>query len=49
MGEILAEHDIQDADIESSLETLVKEYNKQDGQYFYPSSPLKLVANILLA
>ncbi|KAF8351368.1 DNA polymerase alpha/epsilon subunit B-domain-containing protein [Amanita rubescens] len=28
--EILAEHEIQDADIESSLETLVKEYNKQD-------------------
>ncbi|KAK2466285.1 hypothetical protein APHAL10511_001927 [Amanita phalloides] len=28
--EILAEHDIQDADVESSLETLAKEYNKQD-------------------
>ncbi|KAM6495797.1 DNA polymerase alpha/epsilon subunit B domain containing protein [Amanita muscaria] len=30
VDEILAEHEIQDAEVESTLETLVKEYNKQD-------------------
>lgn len=28
---ILDSHEIEDADVESSLETLAKEYNKQDG------------------
>jgi DNA polymerase epsilon subunit 2 len=28
---ILDYHEIEDADVESSLETLAKEYNKQDG------------------
>jgi len=29
--QILDTHEIEDIDVESSLETLAKEYNKQDG------------------
>jgi len=36
---ILDENEIEDADVESSLETLAKEYNKQDG-IAYSSTPL---------
>jgi DNA polymerase epsilon subunit 2 len=32
LEEVLDHHDIADEDIESSLETLVVEYSKQDGQ-----------------
>jgi hypothetical protein len=31
--EILNHHEIEDDDVESSLETLAKEYNKQDGAF----------------
>ena len=31
--EILNHHEIEDDDVESSLETLAKEYNKQDGTF----------------
>jgi len=31
---ILDTHEIEDIDVESSLETLAKEYNKQDGWIF---------------
>lgn len=34
---ILEQHDIEDADIERSLETLAKEYNKQDGESSAPN------------
>lgn len=31
--EILNHHEIENEDVESSLETLAKEYNKQDGSF----------------
>jgi hypothetical protein len=34
---ILEQHDIADVDIEASLETLAKEYNKQDGESDAPN------------
>jgi DNA polymerase epsilon subunit 2 len=33
LEEILDRHDILDEDVESSLETLAKEYTKQEGAY----------------
>lgn len=43
--EILTHHEIEDDDVESSLETLAKEYNKQDGTFkvlflFYADSKI---------
>ena len=31
--EILNDHEIEEDDVESSLETIAKEYNKQDGAF----------------
>jgi len=34
LEEILESHDIADNDVESSVETIAREYNKQDGDAF---------------
>jgi DNA polymerase epsilon subunit 2 len=33
---ILDNHEIEDADVESSIETIAREYNKQDGVVSIP-------------
>jgi len=35
LEQILDAHEIEDNDVETSIETLAKEYNKQDGKSFY--------------
>ena len=40
LEQILDAHDIDDSEVESSIETIAKEYNKQDGACF---SSLKLL------
>lgn len=42
LEEILASHDITDNDVEFSVETIAREYNKQDGDAFVKSFVLKL-------
>jgi DNA polymerase epsilon subunit 2 len=32
--DILTEHEIAEEDFESSIETLAREYNKQDGEFY---------------
>ncbi|KIK68036.1 hypothetical protein GYMLUDRAFT_805773 [Collybiopsis luxurians FD-317 M1] len=47
LEQILDEHGIADQDVESSIETLAKEYNKQDGKNFYLFAFLSLAPTSL--
>jgi hypothetical protein len=40
---ILDSHEIEDADVESSIDTIAREYNKQDGAFQYLSIALLLL------